>query len=126
MIPEESDKLVRDLIARVYLPPDLFPSDPDAIEAMLAEASGQPLTDEQVERMLKKAKGELPVGEREDEETELSYEGQTEEELALFAFRNNESDELLPDIKEKLQHLGEKAKDEEGDKEADGNDELKS
>ena len=33
-----------------------------AVEAMLDAAGGEPLSDEQVERMLKKAKGELPVG----------------------------------------------------------------
>ena len=68
MNPEEQDKPVRDLIAKVYLPRDLCPSEPEAIEAMLDAAGGQPLTNEQVDRMLKKARGELPLGERRAEE----------------------------------------------------------
>lgn len=62
MNPEEQDKPVRDLIASVFLPPDLCPTDPAAIEAMLDAAAVESLNDEQIERMLKKANGELPVG----------------------------------------------------------------
>ena len=39
MTTEDTDRPIRDLIAKHYLPPDLCPSDPDAIEAMLDAAA---------------------------------------------------------------------------------------
>ncbi len=122
---EEQDKHVRDLIKKVYLPPELSPSDPDKIEAMLDAAGGQHLTDEEVERMLKKARGEIPVGEpREKEEYSVSpEEGLTEQERELVALHRNEEGELSPEIKEKLRLLREKAKA-ESDEGEDCDDEL--
>lgn len=64
MTPEEHDKPVRELIAKVFLPLDLCPSNPKDIEAMLDAAGGTPLAEDQVARMLKKARGELQVGEQ--------------------------------------------------------------
>ena len=111
MSHEEIDKPVRDLIAKVFLPPDLCPSDPKSIEAMLDEARGTQLSEEQIERMLKKAKGELPVGEREEEEyIQWSEDALTEEQQELVFLCRNEGTELPPDIKEKLRRLREKAK----------------
>jgi hypothetical protein len=115
MTPEEHDKPVRDLIARFYLPPDLCPSDPKDIEAMLDAAGGRPLGEDQIERMLKKARGELPVGEREEGEPEYSEEALSEEERELVALHRNEGNELPPEVEEKLRRLRERAKEEEGD-----------
>lgn len=115
MTPEEHDKPVRDLIAKVYLPPDLCPADPKDIEAMLDAAGGSPLAEDQVERMLKKARGELPVGEREEEGPLWSEDALTEEERELVALHRNEADELPPEIEEKLRRLRERARTEEED-----------
>jgi hypothetical protein len=123
MSHEEIDKPVRDLIAKVFLPPDLCPSDPKSIEAMLDKARGPQLSEEQIERMLKKAKGELPVGEREEEEyIPWSEDTLTAEQQELVFLCRNEGMELPPDIKEKLRSLREKAKameEEEGEDELD-------
>ena len=64
MSHEENDNTIRDLIARVFLPSDECPADSASIEVMLDKALGRPLSEEQVERMLRKAKGELPVSAR--------------------------------------------------------------
>ncbi len=122
MSHEEIDKPVRDLIAKVFLPPDLCPSDPKSIEAMLDKARGRPLSEEQVERMLRKAKGELRVGEREEEDAPLSEDALTVEQQELVFLCRNEGTELPPDIKEKLRRLRETARaegEEEGDDELD-------
>ncbi len=124
MTPEEHDKPVRDLVAKHFLPPDLCPSAPDAIEAMLDAAGGKPLGNEQLERMLKKARGELPVGERNEDDPDWSEEGVSEEEEGLLALHRNESGELPPDVEEKLRQLREQAKKKK--KEADGDDELET
>lgn len=123
MTPEEHDKPVRDLVAKHFLPPDLCPSAPDAIEAMLDAAGGKPLGTEQLERMLKKARGELPVGERNEGTPDWSEEV-SEEEEELLALHRNESGELPPDVEEKLRQLREQAKKKK--KEADGDDELET
>lgn len=122
MTPEEHDKPVRNFIAKVYLPPDLCPSDPKDIEAALDAAGARPLGEDQVERMLKKARGELPVGEREEQVPEWSENALSEEERELVALHRNEGSELPPDLEEKLRRLRERARTEE----KDSDDELES
>ena len=125
MSHEENDKTIRDLIARVFLPPDECPADSASIEAMLDKLRGRPLSDEQVERMLKKAKGELPVGVREEEEeAQWSEEELTAEQRELVFLCRNEGTELPPEIEEKIRRLREKADAEE--EEDEGDDELDS
>jgi len=109
MTPEEYDKPIRDLVAKHFLPPDLCPAAPAAIEAMLDAARGKLLSTEQLERMLKKARGELPVGEREEDNQDGAKEEVSEEE-ELLALHRNESGKLPPDIEEKLRQLREQAK----------------
>ena len=107
MSDEENNKPIRNLIAKVVLPPDLCPSDPATIEAMLDKARGLPLSDDQVERMLKKAKGELPVGEREDEEETLgSEESLTEEQRELVFLCRNEGIEFPPRSRKNFKGYG--------------------
>jgi len=117
MTPEEHDKPVRDLVAKTYLPPDLCPAAPKDIEAMLDAVGGKPLDEDQVQRMLKKARGELPVGEHEEEEPEWSEESLSEEERELVALHRNEGAELPPEVEEKLRRLREKAKEKDSDDE---------
>ena len=122
MSHEEIDKPVKDLVAGACLPADLCPSDPKAIEAMLDKARGRPLSDEQVERMLKKAKGELPVGEREGEpDVPWPEDALTAEQKELVYVCRNEGKELPPEIEAKLRRLREKAQAEGGE---EGDDEL--
>jgi hypothetical protein len=107
----DADKMLRNLIAKAFVPPDLRATDPDAIEAMLDDAESEPFTEEQVERILSKAKGEFPVGERaEDDEPEHSESGLNQEEEALLALDRRERGELPPEIKEKLRRFREKAR----------------
>ena len=107
MIPENDDKPVRDLIADVFLPPDICPSDPKSIEAMLDAANDRPMSDDQIERMLKKAKGDLPVGVRDMEVEGKAWieDAQTEADRDLVALHRNEGAELPADIEEELKRL---------------------
>lgn len=109
MKPDEHDRPIQDLIAKVFLSPDICSSDPVDIEAMLDAANGDPLDDEQVNRILKKAMGDLPIG-RHEEEPGWCEHVPSEQERELVALHRNEGDELPPDIAEKLQQLREKAK----------------
>lgn len=110
MIPDDPDTQLRKLIAKAMLPPDLCASDPEGIEAMLDAAKGDPLPEDRIERILKKARGELPVGEREDSEPVWTGDVLSDEEEALLALHKNEGEELPPEIKEKLRRLREIAR----------------
>jgi hypothetical protein len=110
MTSEDPDKRLRKLIAKAFMLPDLCASNAKEIEAMLDAAEAEPLSDEQLERILKKAKGELPVGEREIEEPVWSEDRLTDEEEALLALHRNEGGELSPEIQEKLRRIREKAR----------------
>jgi hypothetical protein len=62
MNPSDPDKPLREMIAKAFVPPDLCAEDNESIEAMLnaADAEADPFTDEQVDRILKKARGSCP------------------------------------------------------------------
>ncbi len=123
MTPADLDAQLRRLIAKALVPPDLCATDPHDIEAMLDAAKGEPLPESQVERILKKAKGELPVGEREEEQPVWSGEALTEEEEALVALHRKEGGELPAEIKEKLRRLRDLARAEpEAGREGEGSD----
>jgi len=109
MTPSDPDKRFRELIAKAFIPPDGCDADSKALEAMLDAAAAEPFSDEQVERMLKKAKGELPLGEQPDE-PEWAEANLTEEEEALLALHRREGGKLPEEIQEKLRRFREKAR----------------
>lgn len=63
-IQEGKSPLVRQLAASVVQ----AQTDPDAIEALLDAAKAEPFSEDKVNRMLGKLKGDIPLGEREKEE----------------------------------------------------------
>jgi hypothetical protein len=116
MTPDDSDKRLRAKIERAFLPADLCTTDPTSIEALLDAAKAEPFPQEKVERMLKKLKGDVPLGERKQEEEEegpvWTESELTEEEEALVALHRNSGGELPPAIQEKLRRLREQARSE--------------
>jgi hypothetical protein len=112
MNPEDPDKRLREKIEKAFVPANLCTTDPAAIESLLDAAKAEPFAEDKVQQMLKKLKGDLPVGKREQQEDEPVWteSGMTEEEEALVALHKNSSGELPPDIKEKLRRLREKAR----------------
>jgi len=112
MTPDDSDKRLREKIERAFVPADLCITDPDAIEALLDAAKAEPFSEEKIALMLRKFKGEIPLGEREQEEEDPVWTESelTEEEEALVALHRNGGGELPPAIQEKLRRLREQAK----------------
>jgi hypothetical protein len=117
MTPEEADKRLREKIERAFVPADLCTTDPAAVEALLDAAKAEPFPEDKVQRMLKKLRGDVPLGKREEEareeeeqpewsETELTQE---EEELVAL-YRHGGGGDLPAEVKEKLRKLREKAK----------------
>ena len=129
MTPEDPDKRLREKIEKAFLPADLCTTDPAAIEALLDAAKAESFPEDKVQRMLKKLRGELPIGKREqaigneneveeEEEPAWSETELTQEEIELVALHKNAGGELPPAIKEKLRRLREKAKREPEEGEA--------
>src|SRR5262245_62140557 len=101
MSPEDADKRLRALLAKAILPPDPCTFDAERIEAMLDAIGGDPFSDEEVDRILKKAKGELPVGPADPVE-DVSEETSAETEEELLALHRGQGEDLPSEIKEKL------------------------
>lgn len=113
MTPEDPGKRLREKIEKAFVPADLCTTDPTAVEALLDAVKAEPFAEDKVQRMLKKLKGDLPIGKREQQQEEepVWTEGEmTEEEEALVALHKNSSGELPPEIQEKLRRLREKAR----------------
>jgi hypothetical protein len=119
MTSSDPDKRLRDLIAKAFVPPDVCETDAKAIEAMLDAANAEPFTDEQVERILKKAKGELPIG-KDDDEPEGKNVKLTEEEESLVALHRGECGKLHEEILEKLRRFRETARRESKEENGSG------
>lgn len=112
MPPTDPDKRLRELIAKAFVPPDLCAEDPADIEAMLDAAASAPFDEEQTEQILRKARGAIPVGEREEEQPTWEETDLTVEERELVALHRGEGGKLPPEIEEKLRLLREKAREE--------------
>ncbi len=119
MTRDDPDKRLREKIEKAYVPADLCTNDPDAVEALLDAAKAKPFSEDKINRMLEKFKGDIPLGERErvEEDPVWTERDLTEEEEALVALHRNDGGELPPAIQEKLRQLREQAKrePEEGD-----------
>jgi hypothetical protein len=115
MTPDDSDKRLREKIEKAFVPADLCNRNPDAIEPLLDAAKAEAFSEDKIQRMLKKLKGEIPLGEREKEEEQSPVWTEselTEEEDALVALHRNSGGELPPEVEEKLRRLREQAKSE--------------
>ncbi len=113
MTPEDADRRLREKIEKAFVPADLCTTDPAAVESLLDATKADPFPEDKVRRMLKKLKGELPLGKREQEEEEepaWSENELTEEEAALVALHRAGGGDLPPEVAEKLRRLREQAR----------------
>jgi hypothetical protein len=117
MTPKDPDKRLREKIEKAFVSADLCTTDPAEVEALLDAAKAEPFAEDKVQRMLKKLKGDLPIGKREqqqeedeEEEEPVWTEGEMTEVEELVALHKNSSGELPPEIQEKLRQLREKAR----------------
>lgn len=107
---EENDRRLRELVALTVFPRRACESHPNEIEAMLDSVSGVPLSDFQVQRILKKVAGELPIGEQQADEPIWSEVGLSPEEQELVALHRSKGVSLPPDISEKLKRYRDEAR----------------
>ncbi len=115
MPARHSDKELNELIYRVIVPKGLRPTTPEDIDAMLDAIGGSAPSEESVQRMLRKIRGEVPIGTGSvaeglgDRLAVADDANISEEALALYRNRN---DDIPPEIKEKLKDMEERAMEE--------------
>ena len=115
---EYTDAELNKLVFKAIVPKGLRPETPEEIEAMLDTIGGESPSDDTVERMLRKIRGEERLGEPQ-EKTENIWTNESTEELSAseLALYRNRNDEIPPEIQKQLQDLEEEAlEDSEDDK----------
>lgn len=116
----QSDEELNDLIYRATVPKGLRPTTPDETDAMLDAIGGEVPSEETVRRMLRKIRGEEPIGTGHPGDGVADAWPRTEEvnvpEESLALFRN-QNEEIPPDVKEKLEAMEKRAMEESEEEE---------
>jgi hypothetical protein len=116
MTEHDNDRELREKIARACLPPELLSGKPEDLDALLECTDAEPLSDEEVERILKKAKGQLPLGPAAEdeylpfEESELITENQE-----LLALHRSQGQSVPKEVEKKLEEYRKRARRSKGD-----------
>lgn len=114
----DNDRQLRRMISDAVIRPGFRPQTDDEIEAMLNALAGESFSDDQVERILKKAKGDLPIGERHN--APAFYEESNVEEVGeLLAMHRGEGEDMPDEVKEKLDMLRKKAEQDDSEENDD-------
>lgn len=114
---EASDRHFLELVRQAIVPPGHRPEKDADINAMLQACANSSITDEKLQRMLKKIKGELPVGKRASVDAADLAEFEktlTEEQRELVALHKSQGTEMPSEIRMLLQQFRKQAA-EEGD-----------
>ena len=118
MATKYNDQELNSLIYKAIVPKGLRPTKPSDIEAMLDAIGGQEPSDGKLQRMLRKVRGEEPIGVFEERIEEPSQE-LTREQQELVAFFRARGEEIPPEIQAKLDEMRKRAKRKEEEDEAD-------
>lgn len=126
MMTDYTDETINDLVFKAIVPKGLRPETPEEIDAMLDALGGEMQSEDDVQRMLRKIRGEEPLGDptaergrdcHEDAAAELS-----DAELALYRNRNEdvppEVDQMLQDMEDEALRDGEEDEDDSDDDDA--------
>lgn len=111
MSAQEFDQIFQDLIAKALIPLGFRPTNDADIEALLDTITCEQMSEDTVERILSKAKGEIAIGQRQQlssEEDQLTF---TEKERELLALHRSQGKDLSPEVLKKLEELRKKARE---------------
>lgn len=109
MSDQQANRKLHELVYRSVVPIGYRPRSDSDIEAMLDTIDCEPLSQQQQERVLRKIKGEEPVGIAGDDDCPASSVEETEAERELAAMFKAEGDEIPPEIQEKLKQMEDEA-----------------
>lgn len=118
MCKEGQNHKLMDLVAEALIPRGFRPQSEEEIEALLDAMDGKPLSEEKVKRILAKARGQMPIAERNIVFIEPIVEYTlNEREKELVSLHRAQGKELPPEIQKKLEELRKKAKENKEEKE---------
>ena len=119
------DRDLRHLLSQAIVRPGFRPENNDEIDAMLSALEGDQFSDDQVKRILQKAKGNLPIAQR-DETPAYNEQTITQETGELLALHRAGGDEIPEEIEKKLEAFRHQAEEDEDDETDDPTDELET
>jgi hypothetical protein len=102
---ESEDRKLYELIQQALIPVGHRPKTLDQIDAMLQACAGETMPDEKLQRMLRKVRGEEPVGDRHDPVIAAFEQTLTEQQRELVALHKAEGTEFPPEIKALLEQF---------------------
>ena len=124
-MPDYTDAELSELVFRAIVPKGLRPETPEEIDAMLDAIGSEVPSEESVQRMLRKVRGEEPLaepcGETGSGDSRMGSVELPETEAALY---RNREDEIPPEVERMLQEMENEALEdgEEWESEADSHD----
>ena len=108
MADQKADRDLRSLIFKAIVPKGFRPTTSKDIEAMLDGMGGERMPEDRLQRMLRKVRGEKPIGVSHNvsEATYAELSRQQEELVALYRARGRE---IPPDVLAKLEEMRKRA-----------------
>lgn len=105
------DRRLSKLLYNALIPRGFRPTNNEEIEAMLETISGESLTEEKRERMLRKISGEEPIGVRIEQALNAPPQALTEEQKELVELWRAKGEKIPPDIQALLDEMEKRAAD---------------
>jgi len=110
MSSDKEDKKLYSLIYKAIVPKGLRPESQEEIEAMLDTIGGEPLSEDKFMRMMRRIKGEEPIGVIPDEpDAFLLEEKLSPHERQLLTRYRTRGEAIPPEIQKKLDEIRKRA-----------------
>lgn len=117
---KNEDKMQNDLNKLVYkahVPKGLRPETNEDINAMLDAIGGDKYTEEKIQRMMQKIKGQIPLYSETENMEDSSFVEMTEQENELLAMHRDGSEEISSDSQKLLDEMRKRARKKDEDAE---------
>ena len=113
---KDSNQRLSEILNAALIPPGFRPKSNMAIEAMLETIGGEPLSSDKLARMLRKIEGKEPIGNRIQQEVDISPGVLNETQQELLMLYRSKGRAIPPEIQAMLDDMRKRAaesKDEE-------------
>ena len=115
---KDSNQRLSEILNAALIPPGFRPKSNMAIEGMLETIGGEPLSSDKLARMLRKIEGKEPIGNRVQQEVDISPGVLNETQQELLMLYRSKGRAIPPEIQAMLDDMRKRAaesKDEEKD-----------
>ena len=111
---KECPNNLNSIIREALVPKGFRPADPAGIEAMLDTIGGDKFSDDKIERMLRKIRGEEPIGLIPAHDEDEGVAALSNEERTLVTLYRAKGLEIPPEVQAKLDAMRRRAKGQDG------------